>query len=80
MGSDNTPIGAVHHRMPLMLTTPELRAKWLDPKAKFSSCLEIIEKTGFIQSVELIKVSTQVSSIRNQGIECALPKLEYDKL
>ena len=58
------------------------RKVWLDPLIDFRSCVDKISNSDIIDgnTLNFVRVSDQVNSIRNQGLQCILPKPEFDKL
>mmetsp|Transcript_2077 Transcript_2077/g.4681 ORF Transcript_2077/g.4681 Transcript_2077/m.4681 type:complete len:423 (+) Transcript_2077:98-1366(+) len=82
MDSSHTPVEGVHDRMPVFLT-PETASLWLDCEGvPLQQCLDTVKRQAAKlcqESFELYEVPPLVSNMRNNSIECVMPKDQYDK-
>ena len=67
--------------MPVLLDA-QTRKLWLDHNTNYDECFAAIARSDVIkgEGLEIVHVSNQVNSIRNQGIQCVLPKADFEKL
>ena len=69
--SASPEISSIHERMPVILTSKEKQALWLDPNIKDNNILkELLIPYNDIKSYE---VSTLVNNANNELIECIKP-------
>ena len=79
----NSHIAQIHHRMPVLLDDQTCQM-WLDQTKTYAECFHAIcdsdiVKKGNPDSIKIVQVSNSVSSIKNQGADCILPKAEFDE-
>ncbi|CAD7948237.1 unnamed protein product [Amoebophrya sp. A120] len=78
----NSGLFPIHDRIPLMITSKELAAKWLhDDKTPFAALLQEIEqanRSGPLK-LEIFEVNKLVGNSKNETPDCILPSGDYDK-
>lgn len=62
----------IHHRMPVMLPPAQL-AMWLDPRITDAAALSPLLLPAPAETMTAIAVSSYVSNVRNEGLECLAP-------
>ena len=68
----NATLAPVHHRMPVILTTAEAQARWLDPAAA-PDALQALLTAAPDDFLTAFRVSTRVNSARVDDAACIAP-------
>lgn len=71
--SANTPMAAIHHRMPVILEAKHFAA-WLDPQLQEVERLKPLLHPAAEGILELTPVADYVNRVGNEGPECQAPR------